>query len=305
MNIRIGFSVVFSILIAALIFCSVKSFRSQKSIGKAVGLLDIALIPPMIGNLIIIGSTVRESALVGYYIYFIGMNLVMMALMKFAAKYFYGTGNGQKVPTFMYILPVADTIQLLFNPVFGHAFNIETVEVQENPYYRLIPYFGQTLHRIVDYAVFCSVVLIFIIGTKKAARIYHERYSVILVSMVLVAIWETFYIFSRTPVDRSMIGFGVFGLLVFFFSLHYRPLRLLDRMLSDSDNSDKAQTIIRNIIKLSDELDIVSLTEGVETQHQYSQLSNVGCKLFQGYFFAKPMPKEEFEEFAFARTNAS
>ena len=40
-------------------------------------------------------------------------------------------------------------------------------------------------------------------------------------------------IFSRTPVDRSMIGFAVFGLLIFYFSLYHRPLRFLDRMLSD------------------------------------------------------------------------
>lgn len=50
--------------------------------------------------------------------------------------------------------------------------------------------------------------------------------------MVFTALWETVYIFSRTPVDRSMIGFGVFGLLVYYFSLYYRPLRLLDSMLA-------------------------------------------------------------------------
>lgn len=49
--------------------------------------------------------------------------------------------------------------------------------------------------------------------------------------MIITTVWETLYIFSRTPVDRSMIGFGVFGLLVFYFALYYHPFRLLDRIL--------------------------------------------------------------------------
>ena len=54
----------------------------------------------------------------------------------------------------------------------------------------------------------------------------------ILFTLEGVTVWETAYIFSGAPIDRSMIGFGVFGLLVFYFSLYYRPMRLLDRMLS-------------------------------------------------------------------------
>ena len=56
---------------------------------------------------------------------------------------------------------------------------------------------------------------------------------------------------------------------------------------------------MRNIIRLSEELGISSLTEGVETHQQFTILSEMGCKLFQGYFFAMPMPKDEFEVFAF------
>ena len=40
-----------------------------------------------------------------------------------------------------------------------------------------------------------------------------------------------------------------------------------------------------------------SLTEGVETMEQYDLLIQMGCELFQGYYFAKPMSLEEFEQF--------
>ena len=55
----------------------------------------------------------------------------------------------------------------------------------------------------------------------------------ILITIVITALWQTYYIFSRTPIDRSMTGYGVFGLLIFYFALYYRPLTLLDRLLAN------------------------------------------------------------------------
>ena len=49
---------------------------------------------------------------------------------------------------------------------------------------------------------------------------------------------------------------------------------------------------------MSNELNLTALTEGVETVQQYDQLVEMGCNLFQGYYFAKPMPVDEFEQFA-------
>lgn len=77
-----------------------------------------------------------------------------------------------------------------------------------------------------------AVLVIFIVKVIKSPKINFERYSVILAAMVITTVWETAYIFSRTPIDRAMIGFGVFGLLVYYLALFYRPMRLLDSMLA-------------------------------------------------------------------------
>jgi diguanylate cyclase (GGDEF)-like protein len=68
--------------------------------------------------------------------------------------------------------------------------------------------------------------------TFRASRFIRERYSIIFITMVSVGVWESYYIFSKNPIDRSMIGFGTFGILAYYFAIHYRPLRLLDKMLS-------------------------------------------------------------------------
>ena len=38
----------------------------------------------------------------------------------------------------------------------------------------------------------------------------------------------------------------------------------------------------------------------VLTEQQYRDLCEMGCRLFQGYYFAKPMPLEDFEQYAFS-----
>ena len=233
MTIRLGFGAIFALLIAAVIFCAVRGIKSGKRIGRAVGWVNFATIIPLIGNLIIIGSTIKEIAIVGCYLYYIGMDMVMASMVFFTSVYCKGIGNGQQRPTVMYVILGVDAVQLLLNTIFGHAFTIEPVDVHGYVYYRMIPFWGQNIHRIIDYGVFFCVMLIFIIAIIKTVKLYRERYSIVLLGMLIIAFWQTFYIFSRTPVDRSMIGYGVFGLLVYYLALHYRPLRLLDRLLSD------------------------------------------------------------------------
>ena len=67
--------------------------------------------------------------------------------------------------------------------------------------------------------------------------------------------------------------------------------------LSKSNNEQKAEKIIHNIINMSYDLGISPLSEGVETETQYHMLSQMGCQLFQGYYFAKPMSVTDFETY--------
>ncbi len=229
---REGILIVLIILIGALTVCAFQARRSHKAIGGQVSLLLYALLPPVIGNAFLIASHFRSLSTVGYYIYFIGMDVLMFALLSFTFAYCRLSWPNKGVKWLVYSALVVDVGQLLCNPFSGHAFSTELIMVEGEPYYRLVSLTGQSFHRLVDYCIFFSVLLIFIFKILNAPRIYLERYLVILLTMVFAGAWQSFYIFSGTPIDRSMIGYGVFGLLVFYFSLYYRPLRLLDRMLA-------------------------------------------------------------------------
>ena len=66
--------------------------------------------------------------------------------------------------------------------------------------------------------------------------------------------------------------------------------------LRKSDDAQRSRTILQTIVNLSLQLGIPSITEGVETAEQLSMLTAMGCRLFQGYYFDRPLPVEEFQE---------
>lgn len=229
---RLGFSALFLFLIGALSVCSVMAYRSRKRIGRSVALLTGSLIPPVIGNLVIIASSDATLSTVGYYVYFLGMDLVMFSLVHFTFEYCSITWPNKILRNMFYALLAIDVIQYILNPSLGQAFATEPIVVEGMAYYRLIPFAGQAFHRVLDYSIFIGVLVVFLVKAIRTPRITAERYWLILVSMVAIGLWQTFYIVSGTPVDRSMIGYGVFGLLVYYFALQYRAMRLLDRMLA-------------------------------------------------------------------------
>jgi diguanylate cyclase (GGDEF)-like protein len=72
-------------------------------------------------------------------------------------------------------------------------------------------------------------------------------------------------------------------------------LKIDMKFLGKSNDEQRANIIVKNVIRLSEDLGIVSLTEGVETVEQFNALHDLGCALFQGYNFSKPIPFKEFE----------
>lgn len=57
----------------------------------------------------------------------------------------------------------------------------------------------------------------------------------------------------------------------------------------------RSKTILRSVIDMANSLGMDVITEGVETEQQLRALSEMGCTCFQGYYFSRPLPVEEFE----------
>lgn len=70
------------------------------------------------------------------------------------------------------------------------------------------------------------------------------------------------------------------------------------RALGDSAESD---AIVKAILALAKSLRLVVTSEGIETMEQLNTLTDMGCELGQGYYFAKPLTNDAFESLLAAR----
>lgn len=66
--------------------------------------------------------------------------------------------------------------------------------------------------------------------------------------------------------------------------------------LRKANDEERSRKILQMIISLSKQLGMTVVTEGVEHEEQVRFLTEMGCDVFQGYYFGKPMEVSQFEE---------
>ena len=90
------------------------------------------------------------------------------------------------------------------------------------------------------------------------------------------------------------------------FGTGYSSLSMLQDMPADILKIDKSfvdrigkneKNIIDYILNIAKELKIKTIAEGVETKEQRKYLLEKGCDIIQGYYYSKPLKKEEFEKY--------
>lgn len=91
------------------------------------------------------------------------------------------------------------------------------------------------------------------------------------------------------------------------FGSGYSSLYLLSELPIDIIKMDKCflqteqlkqkeRVIISNVINMTHELDIQTLCEGVETPEQSEFLKSVGCDIQQGFYFSRPVTREQLQD---------
>ncbi len=63
-----------------------------------------------------------------------------------------------------------------------------------------------------------------------------------------------------------------------------------------TDEVERGLTVIRNTITMAKDLHMQVVAECIETREQVEFLCKVGCDIIQGYYFAQPMPVDQFEQ---------
>ena len=71
----------------------------------------------------------------------------------------------------------------------------------------------------------------------------------------------------------------------------------IDKIFVDKADLNSDKNIINYIMYLAKKLSVKTIVEGVETKEQADFVRNLKCDVIQGYYYSKPISKEEFEEY--------
>lgn len=95
----------------------------------------------------------------------------------------------------------------------------------------------------------------------------------------------------RISMDDFGSGYSSLNLLN---NLPIDILKLDKIFLNGDDLTANQKIIISCIIEMAAKLNIRVVCEGVETSEQVNFLTVIGCDMIQGYYYAKPMPQDDF-----------
>ena len=71
----------------------------------------------------------------------------------------------------------------------------------------------------------------------------------------------------------------------------------IDRSFIREIGEERGDAVVQAIVSMVQALGIPLLAEGVETREQLQFLQSLGCQQYQGYYYSRPVPAEEFARF--------
>ncbi|MCP4490830.1 MAG: EAL domain-containing protein [Gammaproteobacteria bacterium] len=99
---------------------------------------------------------------------------------------------------------------------------------------------------------------------------------------------------ARLSVDDFGTGFSALSYLKNF---PVSTVKIDRSFIMDIPQDKESKILVKSIIAMAHGLGLEVIAEGVETEEQWQYLQLLGCDFAQGYFFGRPMPKNDFTKY--------
>jgi diguanylate cyclase (GGDEF)-like protein/PAS domain S-box-containing protein len=96
----------------------------------------------------------------------------------------------------------------------------------------------------------------------------------------------------QTQIDDFGVGYSSLNYLSQF---HVDALKIDQTFISEMNEDNNRLKIVQAIVKLTEQLGVNVIAEGVETDLQMEQLKGLGCEFGQGYLIAAPLDAQSIE----------
>lgn len=88
-----------------------------------------------------------------------------------------------------------------------------------------------------------------------------------------------------------------YSALSYLRQLPFDALKIDRSFIEALPDDRRTAAIVRNIVSLAHDLDLAVVAEGIERPQQVEALVDMGCHLFQGFLYGKPMSRGESNEY--------
>jgi len=102
---------------------------------------------------------------------------------------------------------------------------------------------------------------------------------------------------SARGIHLAMDDFGTgYSSLAYLKQFPLNTLKV-DKAFIDDMKNERGRNMVDSIVTIAHNLDLHVVAEGVEQAHQIDILKTLNCETVQGYYYSKPLSKDEFTDF--------
>ena len=113
----------------------------------------------------------------------------------------------------------------------------------------------------------------------------------------LIRLSECVVEFRKAGFDVSVDDFGVgYSSMSMIKDIPFSEIKIDRSFISSDSISDRDMVMMKHIISMAEDLGMNTIAEGVETKEQIEILKKYGCVRAQGFYFDKPLAKDDFEQ---------
>lgn len=111
-----------------------------------------------------------------------------------------------------------------------------------------------------------------------------------------LTIQQMFAHFRSLGITIAIDDFGTgYSALSYLHQFSIDVLKIDRQFVSELEQSTRQQELLKVIVGIAKAFELDLVAEGIETAKQAKLLTQFGCRLGQGFFYARPMPQEAFE----------
>ncbi|MEE0999705.1 MAG: EAL domain-containing protein [Treponemataceae bacterium] len=225
-----GIIYIISLLVLIIVLRKCKKNKNP-TIFSAKGLYYSAIVSTF-ANIIILFSQNKLLSCIFYSIFTIGIDGVIFFLLAFSLFYVNFKHSKKYILIPVLILSALDSINMIFNIFFHHAFTIKEIVYKNSVYLVSSPLFSYQLHLVLSYSTIFIAFCFLLYKSFVCPKMYRVKYLLIFVSFGLLTILDAVYLSFNIPIDFTVILFSATGVLYYYITFHFTPRALLERSLS-------------------------------------------------------------------------